>query len=431
MPGCHGGRVARPDPARAARRAVPGRRAAAPARRAGRRGSAEAFGGARLHPESPAEVLRAFARVGITPAVHPGLGVARGGPPGGARCCWSTRSSTGSGPRTAGRGGGLGAGRAVPRRVRARWGGLRPVGHPGRRRVADSEGGAAGGGGRAGLAARGRRRRVSWSRGCWRRCPGTPGSPRRRLPATSTRRWPGRRSAATGRRPRWPCSARCTARPAARRCRRWRCCRRSYPTAFEYVEAAARTGEGGGLVRSWLGRTCPPASVRVRESGRTGRSGGDGRPVPSPGRAAPGRAAASPATSSSRRRRPSGRSTLLAVLRARAAGGRRRDGLLPARRGGGALPRGAGRPGRRGGAPGRGERAGRLLFGDDAGAVSAGRLGRRLLRRRGLAVQSLMRHSSQIVRSSKIVRLVAIPVSCPLVGTGVRAAEAARRCPYG
>ena len=37
--------------------------------------------------------------------------------------------------------------------------------------------------------------------------------------------------------------------------------RRSYPVAFDYVEAAARTGEGGGLVRSWLGRTCPPASV--------------------------------------------------------------------------------------------------------------------------------------------------------------------------
>ncbi|GIG98297.1 bifunctional 3'-5' exonuclease/DNA polymerase [Plantactinospora mayteni] len=42
--------------------------------------------------------------------------------------------------------------------------------------------------------------------------------------------------------------------------------RRSYPTAFEYVESAARTGEGGGLVRSWLGRTCPPGSVSVRES---------------------------------------------------------------------------------------------------------------------------------------------------------------------
>jgi DNA polymerase-1 len=37
--------------------------------------------------------------------------------------------------------------------------------------------------------------------------------------------------------------------------------RRSYPTAFAYVEAAARTGEAGGLVRSWLGRTCPPGSA--------------------------------------------------------------------------------------------------------------------------------------------------------------------------
>ncbi|WP_436521617.1 bifunctional 3'-5' exonuclease/DNA polymerase [Actinoplanes sp. HUAS TT8] len=36
--------------------------------------------------------------------------------------------------------------------------------------------------------------------------------------------------------------------------------RRHYPTAFDYVEQAARVGENGGLVRSWLGRTCPPAS---------------------------------------------------------------------------------------------------------------------------------------------------------------------------
>ncbi|MGA3524344.1 bifunctional 3'-5' exonuclease/DNA polymerase [Melissospora conviva] len=37
--------------------------------------------------------------------------------------------------------------------------------------------------------------------------------------------------------------------------------RQSYPTAFGYVEAAARTGAAGGLVRSWLGRTCPPGPV--------------------------------------------------------------------------------------------------------------------------------------------------------------------------
>ncbi len=43
--------------------------------------------------------------------------------------------------------------------------------------------------------------------------------------------------------------------------------RQSYPTAFEYVEAAARTGEAGGLVRSWLGRTCPPASTGWRDTG--------------------------------------------------------------------------------------------------------------------------------------------------------------------
>jgi DNA polymerase I len=56
--------------------------------------------------------------------------------------------------------------------------------------------------------------------------------------------------------------------------------RRSYPTAWEYVEEAARTGETGGLVRSWLGRTCPPRSVTWREppDERTapGEAAGDG-----------------------------------------------------------------------------------------------------------------------------------------------------------
>jgi DNA polymerase I len=33
--------------------------------------------------------------------------------------------------------------------------------------------------------------------------------------------------------------------------------RQRYPIAWDYVEQAARTGEAGGLVRSWLGRTCP------------------------------------------------------------------------------------------------------------------------------------------------------------------------------
>ncbi|MEV1286214.1 bifunctional 3'-5' exonuclease/DNA polymerase [Micromonospora sp. NPDC049679] len=47
--------------------------------------------------------------------------------------------------------------------------------------------------------------------------------------------------------------------------------RRSYPTAFDYVETAARTGEAGGLVRSWLGRTCPPPSVSVRDTDTDGQ----------------------------------------------------------------------------------------------------------------------------------------------------------------
>ncbi|NDU75621.1 bifunctional 3'-5' exonuclease/DNA polymerase, partial [Actinomadura sp. DSM 109109] len=38
-----------------------------------------------------------------------------------------------------------------------------------------------------------------------------------------------------------------------------------FPQAFEYVEAAAREGERGGLVRSRLGRTCPPPSAGWRE----------------------------------------------------------------------------------------------------------------------------------------------------------------------
>jgi DNA polymerase I len=37
--------------------------------------------------------------------------------------------------------------------------------------------------------------------------------------------------------------------------------RRRFPAAVGFVEAAARTGEEGGLVRSQLGRTCPPPSA--------------------------------------------------------------------------------------------------------------------------------------------------------------------------
>jgi len=43
--------------------------------------------------------------------------------------------------------------------------------------------------------------------------------------------------------------------------------RRFYPAAWDHVEQAARTGETGGLVHTWLGRTCPPASVTFISSG--------------------------------------------------------------------------------------------------------------------------------------------------------------------
>ncbi|WP_067540277.1 bifunctional 3'-5' exonuclease/DNA polymerase [Nocardia crassostreae] len=37
--------------------------------------------------------------------------------------------------------------------------------------------------------------------------------------------------------------------------------RRRYPAAIAYVDEAARAGEEGRLVRTWLGRTCPPVSA--------------------------------------------------------------------------------------------------------------------------------------------------------------------------
>ncbi|WP_280424006.1 bifunctional 3'-5' exonuclease/DNA polymerase [Nocardia carnea] len=39
--------------------------------------------------------------------------------------------------------------------------------------------------------------------------------------------------------------------------------RRRYPAAVAYVDEAARAGEEGRLVRTWLGRTCPPVSVET------------------------------------------------------------------------------------------------------------------------------------------------------------------------
>lgn len=53
--------------------------------------------------------------------------------------------------------------------------------------------------------------------------------------------------------------------------------RRQYPDAMGYVEAAARTGEEGGIVRSRLGRTCPPPSSEWLDlaEGVSGAGGGE------------------------------------------------------------------------------------------------------------------------------------------------------------
>jgi DNA polymerase-1 len=52
--------------------------------------------------------------------------------------------------------------------------------------------------------------------------------------------------------------------------------RRRFPAAVGYVEAAARTGEEGGLVRSRLGRTCPPPSAAwLKAAGQAGAADPD------------------------------------------------------------------------------------------------------------------------------------------------------------
>lgn len=54
--------------------------------------------------------------------------------------------------------------------------------------------------------------------------------------------------------------------------------RRRFPVAVAYVEAAARDGETGRLVRSRLGRTCPPPSAEWREAQERASLPGAGLP---------------------------------------------------------------------------------------------------------------------------------------------------------
>jgi DNA polymerase-1 len=49
--------------------------------------------------------------------------------------------------------------------------------------------------------------------------------------------------------------------------------RRRFPRAVAYVDEAARAGEEGRLVRTWLGRTCPPAAGGLDEAGGRDEAG--------------------------------------------------------------------------------------------------------------------------------------------------------------
>jgi DNA polymerase I len=115
--------------------------------------------------------------------------------------------------------------------------------------------------------------------------------------------------------------------------------RRRFPAAVGYVEAAAHTGEEGGLVRSQLGRTCPPPSPgwlevtgpaampRPAEAGwlePTGPAGGAGPqgaswPEPTDPGAGPADPAAGPVFRGRRAARDRGRFTRNFVVQASAA----------------------------------------------------------------------------------------------------------------
>lgn len=60
--------------------------------------------------------------------------------------------------------------------------------------------------------------------------------------------------------------------------------KKRFPDAFEFVEAAAQAGERGHLVRSRLGRTCPPPSSDWRELTSTDEDARSGSAVRSRGR---------------------------------------------------------------------------------------------------------------------------------------------------
>ena len=94
--------------------------------------------------------------------------------------------------------------------------------------------------------------------------------------------------------------------------------RRFYPKAFAYVEDAARVGEAGGLVRSWLGRTCPPPSSSWTDATWSGDPDRDGGP-PADTSSLDGLDVEIPRRSGAARARARGRFTRNFVIQATAA----------------------------------------------------------------------------------------------------------------
>ena len=153
---------------------------------------------------------------------------------------------------------------------------------PRRRRTADPAGAAPRG--------RGRSRAGCWwwptphslSRGFSPRSPVITRSRRRPDPAICTRRWRAR-SAVTGPRPRWRCCPPCTAEPAARRRSCWPCSGGASRRPTPVCGGRGAGGEEGRVVRSLLGRTCPPPSAEWRgltASPATSRAPSDPRARP-------------------------------------------------------------------------------------------------------------------------------------------------------
>ena len=184
---------------------------------------------------------------------------------------------------------------------------------------------------------------LSWSRASSPRWPATSGWRRRRRRPISTPPWPPTPSAAIVPERRSAMLGTLYGATSGDAAPVLGVLRRRFPTAVSYVEAAARDGEAGRLVRSRLGRTCPPPSSVLARGAGTGVAAGSWG------------AGAVEARQTARDR---GRFTrnfvvqasaadwtavMLAALRRRLRRGRRagrRDRVLPARRGRPALPDG-------------------------------------------------------------------------------------------